>query len=209
VVVVSEDGTVEDAGNSRVDAEVTIILGEQVHFTGFGLNADIGGRLTVDQNAGKYPTANGELKIEGGSFRAYGQNLKIEQGRISYAGGRVDNPGLRLKASRKIEDITVGVELLGTAKKPQFSTFSSDPDLLEKDVVSMLLTGQKTGDLENAKVYAGKQITPDLSVGVNVGGGSDGSEFVARYRLMDNVSLEGTSSAKKSGGSINYTLELE
>ncbi len=209
VVIVNEDGTVDEEVNSKIDAEIVIALGEDVHFKGFGLDADLGGRLTVNQKAGKYPTANGELKIKGGSFRAYGQNLKIEQGRVSYAGGRVDNPGLRLRASRKIDDTTVGVELTGTAKKPDFSTFSSDPDLLEKDVVSMLLTGQKSGDLANAKVYAGKQITKDLSVGVNLGGGSDGSEFVARYRLMDNVDLEGTSSAKKSGASINYTIELE
>jgi translocation and assembly module TamB len=209
VVVANEDGTVEEVVSSKIDAEIVIALGDDVHFKGFGLDADLGGRLTVNQKAGKYPTANGELKIEGGSFRAYGQNLKIEEGRISYAGGRVDNPGLRLRASRKTDDITVGVELTGTAKKPEFSTYSSDPDLTEKDIVSMLLTGQKSGDLANAKVYAGKQITPDLSVGVNLGGGSDGSEFVARYRLMDNVNLEGTSSAKKSGGSINYTIELE
>ncbi len=209
VVVVSEDGKVEETASSKIDAEVTVTLGDEVHFKGFGLDADLAGKLSIDQNPGKYPTASGELKIEGGYFRAYGQNLTIEKGRISYAGGRVDNPGLRLRASRKIDDTTVGVELTGTAKKPEFSTFSSDPDLLEKDVVSMLLTGQKSGDLANAKVYAGKQITKDLSVGVNLGGGSDGSEFVARYRLMDNVNLEGTSSAKKSGGSINYTIELE
>lgn len=209
VVVVSEDGKVEETVNSKIDAEVTVTLGDDIHFKGFGLDADLAGKLSVDQNPGKHPTASGELKIEGGSFRAYGQNLTIEKGRISYAGGRVDNPGLRLRASRKIDDTTVGVELTGTAKKPQFSTFSSDPDLLEKDVVSMLLTGQKSGDLANAKVYAGKQITEDLSVGVNLGGGSDGSEFVARYRLMDNVNLEGTSSSKKSGVSINYTIELE
>ena len=209
VVVVKEDGSVDEVVSSKIDAEIAITLGDDVHFKGFGLDADLAGKLSIDQNAGKYPTASGELKIEGGYFRAYGQNLTIEKGRISYAGGRVDNPGLRLRASRKIDDTTVGVELTGTAKKPEFSTFSSDPDLLEKDVVSMLLTGQKSGDLANAKVYAGKQITEDLSVGVNLGGGSDGSEFVTRYRLMDNVNLEATSSAKKSGGSINYTIELE
>ncbi|WP_456406171.1 translocation/assembly module TamB domain-containing protein [Thiolapillus sp.] len=209
VVVVNEDGSVEEKADSKIDAEVVVSLGEDVHFSGFGLDADLDGRLTIVQNPGKAPTANGELKIESGSFLAYGQNLTIERGRFSYAGGRIDNPGLRLRASRKTGDITVGVEVTGTAKKPKINTFSSDPDMTEKDVVSMLLTGQKTGDLSEVKVYTGKQITPDLSVGVNLGGGEDGSEFVTRYRLMDNVNLEGTSSSKKSGVSINYTIELE
>lgn len=209
VVVVSEDGIVQEQADSKIDAEIIITLGEDVHFRGFGLDADLGGKLTIDQNPGKVPTANGELKIKSGSFRAYGQNLTIEKGRISYAGGRIDNPGLRLRASRKTDDITVGVEVTGTAKKPHITTFSSDPDLTEKDVVSMLLTGQKTGDLSEAKVFTGRQITPDLSVGVNLGGGKDGSEFVARYRLRDNVFLEGTSSSTASGASIHYTIELE
>ncbi|WP_456379779.1 translocation/assembly module TamB domain-containing protein [Thiolapillus sp.] len=209
VVIANENGEIEEAPDSRVDAEVVITLGEDVNFRGFGLHADLGGKLTIDQKAGKFPTANGELKIESGSFRAYGQDLTIEQGRISYAGGRIDNPGLRLRASRKTGDTTVGVELTGTVKKPQLSTFSSDPDMRKKDVISMLLTGQKTGDLSEAKIYTGRQITPDLSVGVNLGAGEEGSEFVARYKLRDNINLEGTSSAQKSGASINYVFELE
>jgi len=209
VVVLSEDGEVAETGPSRVDLEVTVVLGEEVHFGGFGLNVDLGGRLTVIQKGGKLPTGAGELKILSGSYRAYGQDLNIDEGRISWSGGRIDNPLLRLQASRRIDDVTVGIKVTGTAKKPLLQAFSTDPDIAEKDALSMLLTGQKTGNLADATVYAGRQITPDLSVGVNLGGGEEGTEFVTRYRLRDNINLEGTSSSQKSGGSINYTLEIE
>lgn len=210
VVMVDEaDEMAEEFEKSRLDAEVVIKLGDDVRFNGLGLRMALGGELTFNEVPGKIPTANGELKIKSGSFRAYGQDLNIETGRVSYAGGRLDNPGIRLRASRKFSDTTVGVDVTGTAKKPQFSGFSSDPDMTEKDAISMLLTGQASGDLSSAKIYAGKQITPDLSVGVNLGGGEEGSEFVTRYRLRNNVNLEGTSSAKKSGGSINYTIDIE
>jgi translocation and assembly module TamB len=209
VVVLNEDGSLTPKAGSKVDAEITITLGQDVHLKGFGLNADLGGQLFIDQKPGKVATASGEIKIRDGSFRAYGQDLTIGEGRISYAGGRIDNPGMRLRASRKLNDITVGVQVSGTAKKPKFSTWSTDPDLAEKDIVSILLTGQRSDNLSEAKVYAGRQITKDLSVGVNLGGGKDGSQFVARYRLRDNVNLEGTSSARKSGVSINYTIEVE
>ena len=209
VVVLSDDGQVEEARPSRVDLEVTVVLGEEVHFGGFGLNVDLDGRLTVNQKGGKIPTGAGELKILSGSYRAYGQDLNIDEGRISWAGGRLDNPLLRLQASRRIDDVTVGIKVTGTAKKPLLQAFSTDPDIAEKDALSMLLTGQKTGNLADATVYAGRQITPDLSVGVNLGGGEEGTEFVTRYRLRDNINLEGTSSSQKSGGSINYTLEIE
>jgi translocation and assembly module TamB len=207
--VLSDDGKVEETGPSRIDLEVTVALGEDVHFGGFGLNVDLGGRVTIVQRGGKIPTGAGELKILSGSYRAYGQDLKIDEGRVSWAGGRIDNPLLRLQASRRIDDTTVGVRVTGTAKKPLLKAFSTDPDITEKDALSMLLTGQKTGNLADATVYAGRQITPDLSVGVNLGGGEEGTEFVTRYRLRDNINLEGTSSSRKSGGSINYTFELE
>jgi len=209
VVVLSDDGKVEETGPSRIDLEVTVALGEDVHFGGFGLNVDLGGRVTIVQRGGKIPTGAGELKILSGSYRAYGQDLKIDEGRVSWAGGRIDNPLLRLQASRRIDDTTVGVRVTGTAKKPLLKAFSTDPDITEKDALSMLLTGQKTGNLADATVYAGRQITPDLSVGVNLGGGEEGTEFVTRYRLRDNINLEGTSSSQKSGGSINYTIEID
>jgi autotransporter translocation and assembly factor TamB len=81
--------------------------------------------------------------------------------------------------------------------------------MTEKEMVALLLTGQKGSDITKASIYAGRQITPRLSVGVNLGGGDRGTEFVARYRLMDHVELEGTSSARKSGASINYTFDVK
>ena len=208
-VIVGEEESAEQVASAKLDAQVVVTLGDQVHFAGFGLNVDLGGKLTVHMKDGKLPTANGELKILSGSYRAYGQDLTIEKGRISWAGGIISNPNLRLQASRKIDDVTVGVKVTGTARKPSFTVYSSDPDITEKEAISLLLTGQKGTDLSQASIYAGKQITPKLSVGVNLSGGETGTEFVTRYKLLDNVSLEATSSAKKSGGSIHYTLEIE
>ncbi|MCP3866825.1 MAG: hypothetical protein GY703_01755 [Gammaproteobacteria bacterium] len=208
VVIQGEGDSEEQSPGVPIDAEVTVELGE-VHFQGFGLKTDLEGKLTVINLPGKLPTAHGELKTSEGSFRAYGQDLTIERGRISYAGGYIGNPSIRIRASRLIGDITVGVDITGTAEKPKIDAFSSDPDMTSKDAVSMLLTGQKSNNLANAKIYAGKELSKDLSVGVNLGGGEEGSEFVVRYRLIRNLSVEGTSSSKKSGARLLYSIEVE
>jgi len=208
VVIQGADDSEEQSPGVPVDAKVTVELGE-VHFQGFGLKTDLEGKLTIVNLPGKLPTANGELKTREGSFRAYGQDLTIERGRISYAGGYIGNPSIRIRASRLIGDVTVGVDLTGTKEKPELDAFSSDPDMTSKDAVSMLLTGQKSDNLANAKIYAGKEISKDLSVGVNLGGGEEGSEFVVRYRLLQNLSVEGTSSSKKSGARLLYSIEVE
>ncbi len=208
VVVIGRDEE-ERISPVNLDGRVELVLGEAVHFSGFGLDADLEGKVTISLRPHQVPMANGELMVRNGTFRAYGQNLTIDRGRLSWAGGSIDNPLLHLQASRRVDDLVVGLRVSGSLKSPALALFSSDSTLSEKEMAAMLITGHKEGDLSQASIYAGRQITPKLSVGVNLGGGDRGTEFVARYRLMKHLQLEGTSSARKSGASINYTFDLE
>jgi translocation and assembly module TamB len=209
VVIISEENSSgEPQTSTAIDARITLILGNKVHFNGFGLKAHLAGQMTVQQKPHQLATANGELTIVSGSYRAIGQNLTIEQGRLSYAGGYLDNPGLNFRASREVQDTTVGVSMSGTLQSPKFSTFSSEPGMSSSDRTSLLLTGQTLDNVGKARFYAGRDVTNKLSVGVNAGG-DEGSEFVARYKLRPNVHVEATSSAEKSGGKILYTIEIE
>ena len=193
----------------NMNLDVTIELGDKVHLRAFGLKTDLEGEMTVTQKPKQLMIAHGELRLENGTFRAYGQDLTIDEGSVFYAGGYLDNPGLKFSASRRVKETQVGIKVSGTAKKPNLDTFSDDTSLTDKDIVSLMLTGQKTDNLENARIYAGTDINDKLSVGVNAGMGDEGSEFVTRYRLTEKVQLEGTSSSAKSGGSVLYTFEID
>ncbi|MCU7800400.1 MAG: translocation/assembly module TamB domain-containing protein [gamma proteobacterium symbiont of Lucinoma myriamae] len=194
---------------TNLELDITLVLGEKVKLDAFGLKTALVGELKVKQKAKQLMTGDGELHLINGTFRAYGQDLTIDKGIIFYAGGYIDNPGLKLTASRKISDTQVGIQVTGSAKKPGISTFSDDSSLETKDIISMMLTGQKVSNLDNAKIYAGQEISKGLSVGVNAGVGDEGSEFVTRYKLTDKIQLEGTSSTSKNAGSIIYTFEVE
>ncbi len=189
--------------------KLSVKLGEQVRIKGFGLNTYISGQIHINQASGQLPTANGELSTKEGTFRAYGQNLTINQGRIFYAGGYLDNPGLNIKASKKVNDITVGIMANGSANDLQFETYADDPQLSSKDITALLLTGQKFDNSQNATLYAGKELTEELSVGVNIGTGDSGSEAVVRYKLGKNLHIEGLSSSEKSSGNVIYSIEIE
>ena len=199
---------------ANLDINITLALGTLEHTKGvtldaFGLKTGIYGELTINQRPRQLMTAHGDLHLKDGTFRAYGQDLTIDNGSIFYAGGYIDNPGIKLTASRQVADTRVGIKVSGSAKKPNVNTFSDDNSLATKDIISMMLTGQKVDNLEEAKLYAGTEISDGLSVGVNAGMGDDGSEFITRYKLTDKIQLEGTSSATKSGGSLIYTFEVE
>ena len=205
VIVVGE----EEKKPLNMDLDLTLALGNKVKVDAYGLRAYLYGEITVNQIPRQIMTARGVLHLKNGTFRAFGQDLTIDKGKVYYAGGYLDNPGIELRATRRIKMDQVGINVSGSAKDSNVTTFADDPTLTEKDIVSLLLTGQKSNNLQNAKIYAGTQINEKLSVGINAGAGDEGSEFVTRYSLTDDIHLEGTSSSKKSGGSILYSIEFE
>ncbi len=146
-VTVSEDQVLVDARAEQTTPlpfamGVTVTLGDQVRFEGFGLRASLTGELRVSQQPGQPAQLNGELIITEGRYRAYGQNLLIENGRLLFQ-GQPDNPGLDIRAVRKIpsESLVVGVQLSGTLQEPDARIFS-DPSLEESEAMSYLVTGR-------------------------------------------------------------------
>ncbi len=146
-VTVSEDQIlVHQEGNASqrfpLSMDVTVTLGDKVSFNGFGLNATLGGNLQILQEPQQPPQLNGELVVVEGRYRAYGQNLAISDGQLIFQ-GQPDNPGLDIRAYRKIpsEAITVGVQLGGTLQRPE-ATLYSDPGMEPSQIMSYLLTGR-------------------------------------------------------------------
>lgn len=129
---------------------VNITLGKAVHFVGFGLDATLGGDLVVQQDLDRPIQLNGELLIKEGRYRAYGQNLAIDDGQLIFQ-GPPDNPGLDIRAIRKIpsDNVVVGVQLTGTLQEPEASLFSN-PSLEQSQTMSYLLTGKALGGGSNA-----------------------------------------------------------
>ncbi|MGB7398122.1 MAG: translocation/assembly module TamB domain-containing protein [Candidatus Macondimonas sp.] len=128
--------------------DLRVILGEKVRFEGFGLKADITGQLSLREGPGTLPVASGELLLNG-RYRAYGQDLTIERGRILYTGVPLDSPGLDLRASRRFQEQTVGVEVRGLVQQPDVKVFSQ-PLLPQSDALAYLVLGrplnQASGD---------------------------------------------------------------
>lgn len=124
----------------RVDADVRLSLGEDVKLEGFGLTGTVSGDLRVRDRPGRDTNASGSLNV-GGRYKAYGQDLDITRGRLSFAQSPLDNPGLDIRAERRIEDVTVGIRVTGTAAAPVLSLWSQ-PSLDQADVLSYLVLGR-------------------------------------------------------------------
>jgi translocation and assembly module TamB len=126
---------------TAVLARVRVVLGDDIDLKALGLAGKPTGSLLAVEQPGKAPTATGEIEINQGTFKAYGQDLTIERGRLVFAGGPVDNPAVDLRAYRKADDgTTAGIEATGTLKSPQV-TLWSDPVMTESEALAYLLLG--------------------------------------------------------------------
>ena len=128
-----------------VAAEINLTLGEAVTVSGFGMDADLGGQLAIQQRPDGSNLTYGELAIAKGSYRIYGQELNLSQGKLLFFGA-VDNPALDIRATREVEGVTVGVLMNGTLKNIRSQLFST-PALPENDIIAVLVTGRPYSEM--------------------------------------------------------------
>jgi len=123
-----------------VSGTININLGRNVSFKGFGLTGKATGSITVQEQP-KQPTLGyGSLNITG-KYKAYGQDLDIQQGRLSYVGSPIDNPGLNVRAVRRTGSVTAGIHVTGTLQTPHLAVFSQPP-MDDANALSYLLLGR-------------------------------------------------------------------
>lgn len=158
----SRDAVVVDAAAAAVApaidtwVDVKVNLGEQVRFRGFAMAIGLAGALHVKQHVPELPDCRGDLRVREGYYRAYGQDLDLDSGIVSFV-GPVDDPALNIKAFRETPDgVIAGVIVTGSALAPVLKVYS-EPPLPETQAISYLLTGRPldsgTGD-DKARVAA-------------------------------------------------------
>ncbi len=139
----------EEAKAFPLTATIDVKLGEKIEIVGFGLEATVTGELEVREAPGVPTTGSGTLEVAG-TYKAYGQDLKIQEGRLMFAGTPLDDPRLAITAMREIDDeLSTGLRIAGSAQKP-IITVISDPNVGEADALSYLVTGRSLNDVGSA-----------------------------------------------------------
>lgn len=150
-VVVLQDGRPENEPGYDVSARVRVTLGRDVQLQAQGIDVKPTGSIVIVESPGQPTRATGELRAEGGTYRAYGQDLTIEHGRLIFGGGPIDNPALDVRAMRRAADgVVAGVQMRGTLRRPTTSVVS-DPGVGETDAVSYLMFGRPLDDVSTGE----------------------------------------------------------
>ncbi len=167
-------------------ADVQLRLGDAVQIDGFGLTSRITGAVRVTEQPGVPTRARGELQLLDGRYKAYGQDLTLETGKLLFTGGALTDPAVELRATRKPrEDITVGVLVRGTLDKPEFSLFST-PTMPQERQLSWLVLGRS---LDEGGSASERGLVADAALGLGLAGGDWLAQRLGGSIGFDEISL--------------------
>ena len=175
------------------DIQVGIDLGSDFRVRGSGLDTRITGRLTVQggPTIRDMPRLVGTVNTHLGTFRAYGQDLQIESGRIIFAGAP-GNPSIDIVAVRRNINVRVGVRLYGTAQQPLVKLFS-EPAMPDSERLSWLVLGRSSYDA------ADTALLQRAAVALLSGEGRGISGQLADALGLDDVEFKGGESLESGG----------
>lgn len=208
-VTLSEDAVFIDEKKQadnllNIDTDIQITMGDKVKLAIEGLQGELVGGLHLRQIANTSLIAEGELNVKNGQYKAYGQNLTIEQGQLVFTGGAISNPGIQVKAVRQFNNTntafsgsnrlfdfnpsnlqtldfgnktTVGIEISGRINTPKVQLFSTTPTLSQADILSMLILGKPASQANKS----GGQLLLTAISALNLDSGSNG------LRLLNQV----------------------
>lgn len=137
----------ETAPSMPLSVDVEADLGDAFRLRGMGIDAELAGEVRIRTAGGRAPRANGTIRVVSGNYAAYGQNLTIERGVLTFS-GPYDNPALNIRAVRKRPEgelltetnVEAGVEVRGTALAP-VAKLVSTPSVPDSEKLSWLVLG--------------------------------------------------------------------
>ncbi|MEI6098351.1 MAG: translocation/assembly module TamB domain-containing protein [Alphaproteobacteria bacterium] len=129
--------------SSRLELNLQISAPRQVFIRGRGLDAELGGNLSLrGTTAAMVPS--GSFKLIRGRLEILGRRLQITEALLQLQGAFV--PYVRIMASVKSDDITASVLIEGDASEPRI-TFTSIPELPSEEVLARLLFNRSLATL--------------------------------------------------------------
>jgi len=174
-------------------SKTRITLGDRVSFFGYGFEGRFAGSLLLEESPGQLTKATGEINIPEGRYRAYGQRLDVEHGRLLYTGGPPTNPGLDLRAVRHINNVTAGIKVRGSLNQPQMELFSI-PSMGQTDTLSYLLLGRP---MENASGEEGAMMAK-AALALGLSGGDKLARVLGDRFGLDEMRVESSDSGDQA-----------
>ncbi|ANI55430.1 translocation/assembly module TamB domain-containing protein [Pseudomonas sp. DR 5-09] len=182
--------------------DIDVVVGQdKLSFAGFGLTANLQGQVHIGDNM----DTRGELWLNDGRYRAYGQRLTVRRARLLFA-GPIDQPYLDIEAIRQTDDVIAGIRLSGSAEQPTTQIFS-EPAMSQEQALSYLVLGRPlstTGEDNN--------MLAQTALGLGLMGSSGVTSSLASDLGIQDFQLDtqgsGNTTSVVASGNISEKLSL-
>jgi translocation and assembly module TamB len=182
--------------------DIDVVVGQdKLSFAGFGLTANLQGHVHIGDNM----DTRGELWLNDGRYRAYGQRLTVRRARLLFA-GPIDQPYLDIEAIRQTDDVIAGIRLSGSAEQPTTQIFS-EPAMSQEQALSYLVLGRPlstNGEDNNMLAQA--------ALGLGLMGSSGVTSGLAKNLGIQDFQLDtegsGNATSVVASGNISEKLSL-
>lgn len=189
VVVLGREQEI-DNNVTPISLNLTLDLNDNFRFSGEGLDVLLGGKLAASSQPKQDFQVVGTVNIVRGQYKAYGQDLIINQGSISFV-GPVSNPNLKLRATRRFSPVGAGVEVLGNLDNPRVSLVADEP-MSEKDRLSWLILGRASSGSAGDEAALSAAASAWLAGGIN-----------DRIGLVDELGITSQQTRDRQTGELN------
>lgn len=191
-VVVVDPVNPEETPSAPLDMDLALVLGEDVHLAGYGLDGTLTGRLQVRARPGREMTGTGALEV-GGRYEAYNQKLTITRGQMTWSNNLISDPRINLRAERTVSEVTAGIDVTGHASEPRLQVWSN-PSMSQSEALSYLMLGRS---LQGVSSNQAQQVS-NASAAMSAGTGLLASRLGAKLGFDD----AGVTQSRSLGGSV-------
>lgn len=185
----------------EVNADIRLLLGDDVWFHGYGVNGPLLGGLRLRQEGRRGLEAHGDVQLgKDARYDAYGQRLEIRRGRLIFA-GNLSQPGLDMEAVREVDNKVVGVRLQGRAHAPEATLFS-EPSMSQEEIVSLLVLGRPLDATGRPDAGAGNMTAAAAAIKLGATGGAGLTSRVGETFGITDFAVD----AEGSGDDTQFTV---
>jgi translocation and assembly module TamB len=199
-----------DAAPSIWKLDLRLRADNRLFIAGMGLESEWSADLRV-QGTTATPSILGEADLIRGTLSFSGQRFDVTRGHIQFTGQRPPNPRIDIVASADIKDVTVNINVSGSANNPQIA-FTSNPGLPQDEIMARILFG---GSVTEISALQAVQLATSLNSLRGGGGGLNplgklrSAGGFDRLRILGADDTTGRGTAVAAGFYVSDDIYLE
>lgn len=191
VVVLGREKTAEQQRPTPIRLNLDLDMNDAFRFSAEGIDVLLGGQLTATANPGSTVQIVGTVNVVRGQYKAYGQDLVIQQGSTISFVGPMDNPNLKIRAKRRYSQVGAGVEALGRLDSPRINLIANEA-MSEKDKLSWLILNRPSSGSTGDEAAIAAAASAWLAGGLN-----------DKLGLLDEIGLTSQQTRNSQTGEMN------